>query len=250
MTRTLALCLLVGLSLACTPKRVVQASATIEDLPNEVGDGGAAASVPAPVPAALPEQVVDASPMKRVEVPEGFSVLFPIEPQAQRNSMALKTGTLTTVSLTANVNGVVYAVTRADYPEAIVVKAGPKKMLAEARNSLTKQVKEGKLSDEKDQDLAGQPGQTFSVSGQDRLVKARSGLVQNQLYTLVVVYTGPTPDRAEAFLNSLELKAPAPAPTPAPKYSLPAAAWVRGRAGARTGRPGSSRPASRCRPAG
>jgi hypothetical protein len=149
--------------------------------------------------------------MKRYAIPEGFSVLFPVEPQVQRNAVEDKLGTYNAVRFDTNVNGVVFVVSRLDYPEAAFTKLGPKKILAQGRNGIASQVK-GKPADEKDLELDGFPGQTFSVVGQDRLIKARSVVVKNQLYTLVVVYTGATPEKADAFLGSLELsKSSAPA---------------------------------------
>jgi hypothetical protein len=216
MTRVLGAALLVLLSLACAPKRIVAASATIEDLPNEVEDAGGAAGAKLASAGAADAGAAEGAPLVTVEVPEGFSAVFPVEPQAQRNSVAIKAGNVNTVSLTANLNGVLFSVTRAEYPEALVARAGPRKMLAEARLQLSSQLK-GKPTEEKDVELSGHPGQIFFISGQDRLVRARSAIVQNQLYTLVVVYTGPTPPQAEAFLASLALKDPPPPPAAAKK---------------------------------
>jgi hypothetical protein len=214
MNRALSASLVLALSLACTPKRVstVQASATIEDLPNEAVDGGAeaAATGAATAVAARDAGAVEAMPLTRYGVPEGFSVLFPVEPQVQRNSVADKLGTYQAVRFDTNVNGVVFVVSRLEYPEAAFTKLGPKKILAQGRNGIASQVK-GKPTDEQDLELDGFPGQTFSVVGQDRLIRARTVVVKNQLYTLVVVYTGPTPEKAEAFLGSLELSKAAPA---------------------------------------
>jgi hypothetical protein len=211
MNRNFVLVVAVVLATACTPKRVIEASSTIEDLPNEPvaagAEAGAAPATPAeaakPVPA--PDAGVVTAALVRVELPEGFSVLFPVEPQVQRSSSADKNGTVSTVAFTTNVNGVVFAVTRSDYPEASAAKWGPKKMLASARNILASQAK-GKVEEQKDLELAGHPGQLFTVVGQDRMVKGRSAIVQNQLYTLVVVYNGATPESADAFLTSLSLK--------------------------------------------
>lgn len=225
MNRPLALAFLVCLALACTPKRVIQASATIEDLPNEPEDAGVAAAAPAGPAAPAPAP----APTKRVELTEGFSAEFPADPVVQRSVGQSKNGPVPAVTVSVNVGGVLYVITRQDYPEATVSKAGPKKMLTQSRLDVTREMKDPRISDEKDVELAGFPGKTFSVvgmvNGADRVVKARSAVVQNSLYTMVVVFTGPPPGNADAFLASLELKnpppAPAPAPTPAPAPAKP-----------------------------
>lgn len=215
MNRPLALAFLACLALACTPKRVIQASATIEDLPNEPVDAGVAAAAPGTGPAA-PAPAPAAAASKRVEVSEGFSAEFPSDPVVQRATPQSKNGPVPTVTVSVNVAGVVYAITRQDYPEATVAKAGPKKMLTQSRLDVTRDLKDPKVSDEKEVELAGFPGKTFLVTATDRVVKARSAVVQNSLYTMVVVFSGPAPGNADAFLNSLELKNPPAAPAPAP----------------------------------
>ncbi len=212
MKNCLLVATLLSIAACVTPTKKIEASSTLEDLPNEPVDAGAPEAV-----AANPKE--DAPPptpvvtFVKAEVPEGFSVMMPKEPQVQRNSVPIKAGNVSTVAMSSNVDGVIYSVTRAEYPESIVKKAGAKKMLGEVRSGLATQLK-GTVSDEADAELSGHPGQTFNVAGASNMVRARSAIVANQLYTLVVVYTGKLPEKAEEFLTSLELKSPPPPPAP------------------------------------
>lgn len=233
MDRITVLVALVFLSLSCTPKRVVEASSTIEDLPNEPSteagpsapesspETAAADAQPAPAPAPAPSLI-------KVDVTEGFSVLLPKDPQVQRRAVPLKkSGTVQTVTLSASLDGALYSVTRADYPAAVVAKKGATKMLGEVKAGLAAQLK-GTVGEEKDSPLVGHPGQSFSIASATNIVQARSAVVGNQVFSLIVVHTGPPPALTATFLNSIELvaapPAPAPASAPAPAPAAPAPA--------------------------
>lgn len=221
MTTRLLLGALLLSFIACvtTPTKKIEASSTLEDLPNEPVDAGVDAAASAPVVAKVETPApAPAMAFVKVEATEGFSVMMPKDPQEQRNSMALpkNAGTLNNATLTSTVDGVVYSVTRSEYPAPFIKKIGAKKMLGEVRNGLSNSLK-GTISDEKDQELAGHPGQSFTVAGAAKMVRARSALVAGQLFTLVVIYSGNVPEKADEFLNSIELKDPPPAPVAAPK---------------------------------
>lgn len=216
------------LFLGCAPKRLVGASSTVEELPSEptadatpetapeIPEAVEEAPEPAPAPPPPPAFV-------KVEAAEGFSVMMPKDPEVQRRSVPLKkSGTVQTVTMSATLDGVIYSVTRAEYPEVVVKKKGTQKMLSDVREGLAAQLK-GTVSDEKDAPLQGYPGQTFTIAGASNIVQARSAIVGHQVYSLVVVYTGQAPERASEFLGSIELAAaPAPAPAPAPSAGTPA----------------------------
>jgi hypothetical protein len=193
MNNRLLAAALLGLVACVTPTKKIEASSTLEDLPNEPVDAGAPTEVAAAKPdAAKPKD--DTPPPSltfvRADATEGFSVLLPKDPQVQRNTVPLKAGNVTTVALFSNVDGAIYSASRSDYPEAIVKKKGAKRMLGEVLTGLSNQFK-GPVSDELDAELAGHPGQTFTVA---------------------VVYTGKVPEKADEFFSSLELKNPPPAP--------------------------------------
>jgi hypothetical protein len=130
---------------------------------------------------------------------------MPKEPQVQRRSVPLKkSGIVQTVTMSSTLDGVIFSVTRADYPDAVVKRKGAQKMLSDVRDGLAAQLK-GTVSDEKDAELLGHPGQTFTIAGTSNMVQARSALVENQVYSLIVVYTGKSPAGASEFLGSIEL---------------------------------------------
>lgn len=207
------------LFLGCAPKRLMGASSTVEELPSEP-TADAAPEIPEAVEEAAP--VPDPAPplppaFVKVEAAEGFSVMMPKEPEVQRRSVPLKkSGTVQTVTMSATLDGVIYSVTRAEYPDVVVKKKGAQKMLSDVREGLAAQLK-GTVSDEKDAPLQGYPGQTFTIAGANNMVQARSAVVANQVYSLVVVYTGQAPERASEFLGSTELATvPATAPSADP----------------------------------
>ncbi len=218
-TRLLRAALLLSIAAcATTPARKIEATSTLEDVPNEPVDAGTAVADASPAPAPVEAPAPAPLTFVKVEATEGFSVMMPKDPQEQRNSVALprNAGTVSNASLTSSVDGVVYSVTRSEYPAPFLKKVGAKKMLSEVRGGLAGQLK-GTVVDEKDLDLAGHPGQTFAVTGGAKLVRARSALVGGQLFTMVVIYSGNVPEKADEFLSSLTLKDPPPAPAPAPK---------------------------------
>lgn len=205
------------LFLGCAPKRLAAASSTVEELPSEPTAEAAPETAPE-IPEAVEEEAPAPAPppppaFVKVEATEGFSVMMPPEPEVQRRSVPLKkSGTVQTVTMSATLDGVIYSVTRADYPDVVVKKKGTQKMLSDVRDGLAAQL-EGTVSDEKDAPLQGYPGQTFTIAGASNMVQARSAVVGGQVYSLVVVYTGQAPERASEFLDSIELTA-APATDP------------------------------------
>ena len=219
MDRTTLLLTLTLLLVACAPKRVAEASSTLEDLPNEpTADAAPVAEAVTEEPAATPAPPAPA--LVKVELTEGFTVLMPKDSKVQRKALALKKGgTIQTVTAEGLLDGVLYSVTRAEFPEAVAKKRGVTKMLSEVRDGLAAQLK-GAVSEEKDVELLGHPGQSFAVAGANNLALVRSAVVENQVYSLIVVYSGKVPDQAATFLGSIELMAP-PAAALAPQPPTP-----------------------------
>lgn len=209
------------LSSACAPKRVPEASSTVEELPLEPSE-----EVAPPRPEDGPTEQLQAKEVvpapaafQRLDATEGFSVMLPKDAAVQRKAVPLnKTGTLQAqiVTISANLDGVLYSVTRVDYPETMATKRGPEKMLKEVREGLAAQLK-GTVRDQRPVTLAGHPGEEFTVVGATNTIKARSAAVANQVYSLIAVSAGAAEaPRSAEFLGSLELAAPPPAPAPAP----------------------------------
>ncbi len=193
---------LVTLSLlgaACATKEGATGSSTVEEV---------SASESTPVERAKPQ-------LQKLSPPENFSVMIPGEPQAQRGEVAIPGGKVQTAAWTSNVEGVLYSISTADYPEKVVAANPASAFLNEGKNGLVNQLK-GTLKSEEDVTLQGYPGKAFTVSSDSGEVRARNFLVGPRLYTLLVLYNPSIgAPQADEFLSSLELINPPPAVTPA-----------------------------------
>ena len=170
-----------------------QASSTVEEIPNEAQ------------PAAPTVQ------LNRVEAPEGFVIQMPGEPQVVRNKVTIPAGDVTTAAWTSNVEGVIYSISIADYPEKVVAARPPEAFLEEGKQGLVNQLK-GALKNEEALTLNEvYPGKAYTVSSDNGEVRARNYLVGPRLYTLLVLYNPSIgAPGADEFLGSLELVNPPP----------------------------------------
>lgn len=188
------------LSTACATHQAAQteASSTVEEIPNEEGaDVGAS-----------PEATAQ---LKRVEAPEGFIVQMPGEPQVLRNKVTIPAGDVTTAAWTSNVEGVIYSISIADYPEKVIAARPAEAFLEEGKQGLVNQLK-GTLKAEEAITLNEvYPGKAYTVSSDNGEVRARNYLVGPRLYTMLVLYNPSIgAPGADAFLGSLELVNPPP----------------------------------------
>lgn len=152
--------------------------------------------------------------LQKLSPPEGFSVMMPGEPQAQRGEVAIPGGKVQTAAWTSNIEGVLYSISTADYPEKIVAGNPASAFLNEGKNGLVNQLK-GTVKAEEDITLQGYPGKSFTVSSDAGEVRARNFLVGPRLYTLLVLYNPSIgAPHADPFLTSLELINPPPAIMP------------------------------------
>jgi hypothetical protein len=155
--------------------------------------------------------------LKRLEAPEGFVVQMPGEPQAQRGKVAIPGGEVSTAAWAANVEGVLYSISTADYPEKVVAANPAEAFLNEGKTGLVNQLK-GNIEAEEDITLQGYPGKSFTVTSDAGEVKARNFLVGNRLYTLLTLYNPSIgAPHADEFLTSLELIDPPPSIAKVPK---------------------------------
>ncbi len=153
--------------------------------------------------------------LQKLTAPEGFTVMIPGDPQPQRGEVAIPGGKVQTAAWTSNVEGVLYSISTADYPEKIVAGNPAAAFLNEGKTGLVNQLK-GTIKAEEDVTLQGYPGKAFTVSSDAGEVKARNFLVGPRLYTLLVLYNPSIgAPQADQFLTSLELVNPPPAITPA-----------------------------------
>jgi len=200
---------LVTLSLigaACATKEsatTAGGSSTVEEVPNEGGT--------TPTEDARPQVQ-----LQKLTAPEGFTVMFPGDPQPQRGEVAIPGGKVQTVAWTiSDPNGVLYSISTADYPEKVVASNPAAAFLNEGKTGLVNQLK-GTIKAEEDITLQGYPGKSFTVSSDAGEVRARNFLVGPRLYTLLVLYNPSIgAPLADPFLTSLELVNPPPAITPA-----------------------------------
>lgn len=179
-----------------------QASSSVEEVPEE--QGGAQAT-PGTQPAGPTTQ------LKRVEAPEGFVVRLPGEPQIVRNKVTIPAGDVNTAAWTSNVDGVIYSVSIADYPEKVVAARPPEAFIEEGKLGLVNQLK-GTLKQEEALTINEvYPGKSYTVSSDNGEVRARNYLVGPRLYTLLVLFNPSIgAPGADEFLGSLELVNPPP----------------------------------------
>jgi hypothetical protein len=200
-------------------------SSTVEELPNEGGhQEGAQAAAPA---APAGPQLNDVGSNE-----EGFTAKMPGTPQVARNKVTIPTGDVNIATWNSNVDGVIYALTTADYPEKLVAARTVETMLnKEGRDSLVAQLK-GTLKNEEaiTSSDGAYPGKAFVVSSDNGEVKARTYLVGTRLYTMIVLYNPSIgAPAADSFLKSLNLinkppmvsKTAAPAAPAAPAPGTP-----------------------------
>ncbi|MCP3100668.1 hypothetical protein LZ198_17500 [Myxococcus sp. K15C18031901] len=203
------------LALACAGQQKTgsgsnaEASSTVEELPNEGGEGGEHAAAPA-------------SQFVPVSAEEGFSVKMPGQPQVQRQKVNIPAGEVSTAAYSLQTpEGVIYSVSIADYPEKVVASRPAEAFLNEGRDGLTNQLK-GTVSNEQELTLDGYPGKSYTVSSPNGEVRARNYLVGPRLYTMLVLFNPSIgAPGAEEFLGSLQLVNP---PPPVQRAGTPAAA--------------------------
>jgi hypothetical protein len=176
-----------------------EANSTVEEIPNEGGAAGGEQAGAQQGPA-----------LKTIEAPEGFTVSIPGEPQIQRNKVTIPAGEVATAAFTSNVDGVIYSISTADYPEKVVAARPAEAFLNEGRDGLVNQLK-GTLKDEQAITIDSYPGKSYTVSSDNGEVKARNFLVGPRLYTLLVLYNPSIgAPAADGFLTSLKLVNPPP----------------------------------------
>jgi hypothetical protein len=144
---------------------------------------------------------------------DGFAVQFPAGAQAQRNQVTIPAGQVSTAAWSMNVSGVLYSISFADYPEAVVSRSTPARMLDEGRDGLVTQLK-GTLEEEAELGLGSHPGRAFRVSSTRGELRGRLALVGRRLYTLITLYNPSVgAPAASTFLASLELTGTPSSPT-------------------------------------
>jgi hypothetical protein len=177
-------------------------SSTVEELPNEGGgQQGAAQAAPA------------AAQLNEVGGPEeGFTAKMPGTAQVARNKVTIASGDVNIATWNSTIEGVVYALTTAEYPTKFVAGRTPETMInREGRDSLISQLK-GTLKSEENITINDMyPGKALVISSDQGEVRARIYLVGPRLYTLLALYNPSIgAPAADQFLQSLTLINPPP----------------------------------------
>jgi hypothetical protein len=179
-------------------------SSTVEELPSEEG-GPPAGEAAAPAAPAGPQLAEFGG------AEDGFTARMPGTPQVTRNKVTIAAGDVVTAAWTANVEGVLYSLSTADYPEKIVAARPPEAFLNEGRDGLVTQLKGTIKSEENITINDTYPGKAFTISSDSGEVRARNYLVGPRLYTMLTLYNPSIgAPAAEEFLKSLALINPPP----------------------------------------
>jgi hypothetical protein len=179
---------------------------TVEELPTEE-QAGAQKGTEESTPAAPKGPTLSS-----IGGPEdGFTAMMPGTPQVVRNTVTIPAGDVNTAAWTANVDGVIYSVSTADYPEKVVAGRPPEAFLNEGRDGLVNQLKGTVKSEENLTINDTYPGKAFTISSDSGEVRARNYLVGPRLYTMLTLYNPSIgAPAADEFLRSLALIDPPP----------------------------------------
>jgi hypothetical protein len=201
-----ALVTLSVIGLACATSGSATSSSSVEDVPNENSSESA------------PPQ----TPLQKLTAPEGFTVLFPGTPAAQRSKVPVPGGEVLTAAWSADDNGILYSISTLDYPESVVAARPAADFFAGGKAQLVNKLS-GTLKSEENITLQGYPGQALTISSDSGEVRARNYLVGARLYTLLVRYNPSIgAPQADQFLGSLELINPPASISPVPRSSADA----------------------------
>jgi hypothetical protein len=191
---------LIGLACA-TSGSATSGASSVEEVPNEN------------TPTERPQ-----IQFQKLTAPEGFSVLLPGQPEAQRGKVSIPGGEVQTASWAVNdITGVLYSISTLDYPEKVVAAHPASAFFNEGKAGLVNKLK-GTIKSEEDITLQGYPGKSLTISSDSGEVRAQNFLVGPRLYTMLVLYNPSIgAPQADQFFSSLELINPPPSISPAPK---------------------------------
>jgi hypothetical protein len=116
---------LIGLACATTSPSTTGGTPSAEDVANESA------------PTERPQ-----TPLQKITAPEGFSVLFPGQPEAQRGKVSIPGGEVQTASWAINdPQGVLYSISTLDYPEKVVMAHPAAAFFNECKTGLVNKLK-------------------------------------------------------------------------------------------------------------
>jgi len=141
----------------------------------------------------------------------GFSILLPVQPEAQTETVATGAGEIDlNLFIAETEEKTAYFVSYADYPRSAVSEADPYAILAGARDATLK-AQNGRPRSDYRLRLGGHPGIEFTadveVGGREAVLWARNYLVGSRLYqTFAMAYRGREPyEEMERFFHSFRV---------------------------------------------
>ena len=136
---------------------------------------------------------------------DGFTLAMPGTPTKIATEVDTPGGKVLKQEWLAKDQGVVYAVTTADYPLALVKMAKASVFVRTARDAVAERLK-GRITSEAPVLLGANLGLEFTITADIGELKGRSYMVGQRGYTLLVLHRpGTDAPQAEAFLSSLRI---------------------------------------------
>lgn len=136
---------------------------------------------------------------------DGFTLAMPGTPTKSASEVDTPGGKVLKQEWLAKDQGVVYAVTTADYPLALVERVKARVFVSNARDAVAERLK-GTITSEAPVLLGANLGLAFTISADIGELKGRSYMIGQRGYTLMVLHRpGADAPRADAFLSSLRI---------------------------------------------
>ena len=154
---------------------------------------------------ALTTEVPGAAATPSTLTGDGFTLSMPGTPTRTASEVDTPGGKVLKQEWMAKDEGVVYALTTADYPEALVKAVKASVFVSHGRDALAEQLK-GEVTSEAPVLLGANLGVAFTITSAVGELKGRSYMVGGRGYILMVLHR-PSAEapKADAFLSSLRM---------------------------------------------
>jgi hypothetical protein len=136
---------------------------------------------------------------------DGFTLAMPGTPTKSADEVDTPGGKVLKQEWMAKDQGVVYAVTTADYPITLVKRVKGSVFVSNARDAIAERLN-GRITSEAPVLLGANLGLAFTITSNIGELKGRSYMVGQRGYTLMVLQRpGEDAPQADAFLSSLRI---------------------------------------------
>ncbi|MFC7538129.1 hypothetical protein ACFQPG_12275 [Sphingomonas sp. GCM10030256] len=136
---------------------------------------------------------------------DGFTLAMPGTPTKSASEVDTPGGKVLTQEWMAKDQGVVYAVTTADYPVALVKRVKASVFVSNARDAVAERLN-GRITSEAPVLLGANLGLAFTITSDIGELKGRSYMIGQRGYTLMVLHrSGDDAPQADAYLSSLRI---------------------------------------------